>query len=152
MSHWGVQLVVGKLITDEVFRRGFEAERSACLEGLSERGIDLNDVEIAALLEADPRLWSEMARQIDLRLRKTPTTSEREGRRLHPPPTIRQRRVLRGVVEGLSNKQIAVELGVSESAVKATLQKLFRKTRVRTRAQLVRVIVDGSLDSTRRTP
>ena len=50
---------------------------------------------------------------------------------------------------GLSNKQIAAGAGVSESAVKATLQQLFRKARVRTRAQLVRITVEGSLGSTR---
>jgi DNA-binding NarL/FixJ family response regulator len=151
MSQWGVQLVIGKLITDEAFRRGFETHGGECLYGLSERGIDLNDVEIAALLEADPRLWSKMAGRIDLRLKRTPATSEREGQRPHPPPTVRQRQVLRGVFEGLSNKEIAAHLGVSESAVKATLQKLFRKARVRTRAQLVRVALDGSLSATRRS-
>jgi DNA-binding NarL/FixJ family response regulator len=59
--------------------------------------------------------------------------------------TERQQRVLRGVFEGLTNKEIAGHLGVSESAVKATLQQLFRKTRVRTRAQLVRIVLESSL-------
>lgn len=51
----------------------------------------------------------------------------------------RQRRVLRYVVEGLSNKEIAWRLQISESYVKAILQRLFQKTGVRTRGQLVRV-------------
>ena len=51
----------------------------------------------------------------------------------------RQRRVLRFVVEGLSNKEIAWRLQISESYVKAILQSLFHKTGVRTRGQLVRV-------------
>jgi two-component system nitrate/nitrite response regulator NarL len=51
----------------------------------------------------------------------------------------RQRRVLRFVVEGLSNKEIAWRLQISESYVKAILQSLFEKTGVRTRGQLVRV-------------
>jgi DNA-binding NarL/FixJ family response regulator len=51
----------------------------------------------------------------------------------------RQRRVLRHVVEGLSNKEIAWRLQISESYVKAILQRLFQKTGVRTRGQLVRV-------------
>jgi two-component system, NarL family, nitrate/nitrite response regulator NarL len=51
----------------------------------------------------------------------------------------RQRRVLRCVVEGLSNKEIAWRLQISESYVKAILQSLFEKTGVRTRGQLVRV-------------
>jgi DNA-binding NarL/FixJ family response regulator len=51
----------------------------------------------------------------------------------------RQRRVLRFVLEGLSNKEIAYRLQISESYVKAILQSLFHKTGVRTRGQLVRV-------------
>ena len=51
----------------------------------------------------------------------------------------RQRKVLRFVLEGLSNKQIAWRLQISESYVKAIIQSLFQKTGVRTRGQLVRV-------------
>lgn len=54
----------------------------------------------------------------------------------------RQLRVLRFVMEGLSNKVIAAHLGISESYVKALLQSLFRKTGVRTRGQLVRVALE----------
>jgi len=54
----------------------------------------------------------------------------------------RQREVLRFVLEGLSNKEIAWRLLISESYVKAILQSLFRKTGVRTRGQLVRVAVE----------
>ena len=53
--------------------------------------------------------------------------------------TERQRRVLHFVLEGLSNKEIAWHLQISESYVKAILQGLFQKTGVRTRGQLVRV-------------
>jgi DNA-binding NarL/FixJ family response regulator len=51
----------------------------------------------------------------------------------------RERKVLRFVLEGLSNKEIAWRLQISESYVKAILQSLFHKTGVRTRGQLVRV-------------
>jgi two-component system nitrate/nitrite response regulator NarL len=54
----------------------------------------------------------------------------------------RQRRVLRFVLEGLSNKEIAWHLQISESYVKAILQSLFEKTGVRTRGQLVRVALE----------
>jgi len=54
----------------------------------------------------------------------------------------RQRKVLRFVLEGLSNKEIAWRLQISESYVKAILQGLFQKTGVRTRGQLVRVAVE----------
>ena len=58
--------------------------------------------------------------------------------------TEREDQVLRGVFEGLANKEIAAEIGVSESSVKATLQQLFDKTGVRTRSQLVRIALEGS--------
>jgi DNA-binding NarL/FixJ family response regulator len=56
--------------------------------------------------------------------------------------TERDRYVLRGVFEGLANKEIAERLHVSESAIKASLQQLFSKTGVRTRGQLVRVALE----------
>jgi DNA-binding NarL/FixJ family response regulator len=59
--------------------------------------------------------------------------------------TERERRVLQGVFEGLGNKEISAGLGVSVSAVKATLQQLFHKTGVRTRSQLVRIALERSL-------
>ena len=64
--------------------------------------------------------------------------------------TEREQQVLRGLFEGLTNKEIAAQLGVSESAVKATLQQLFQKARVRTRSQLVRIAIEGSLGTARR--
>jgi two-component system nitrate/nitrite response regulator NarL len=54
----------------------------------------------------------------------------------------RQRSVLRFVVEGLPNKEIAWRLQISESYVKAILQALFQMTGVRTRGQLVRVVFE----------
>jgi two-component system, NarL family, nitrate/nitrite response regulator NarL len=64
-----------------------------------------------------------------------------ETRRQKESPVFsdRQRRVLRFVLEGLSNKEIAWRLQISESYVKAILQSLFQKTGVRTRGQLVRI-------------
>jgi Bacterial regulatory proteins, luxR family/Ribbon-helix-helix protein, copG family len=49
-------------------------------------------------------------------------------------------------LEGLTNKQIADHLDVSESSVKATLQQLFDKAGVRTRSQLVRVALEQYRD------
>jgi DNA-binding NarL/FixJ family response regulator len=59
--------------------------------------------------------------------------------------TDRERQVLQGVFEGLANKEIAARLGISEGAVKSGLQQLFQKTHVRTRSQLVRMALEGSL-------
>jgi DNA-binding CsgD family transcriptional regulator len=147
MSLWGVQLVIGKLVTDEEFRLRFETRAHESLAKLCEQGIDLNDIEVAAFLETDPQLWSAMAKQVDRRLR--PNRASRLARtteaRPHRAFTERERYVLRGIFEGRTNKRIAADIGVSEGAVKATLQHLFRKTQVRTRAQLVRMVIEGSL-------
>jgi two-component system sensor kinase FixL len=58
----------------------------------------------------------------------------------------RETDVLRLLVQGLANKEIATRLDVSESTVKNTLQQLFAKTSVRTRAQLVRVALEQYRD------
>jgi DNA-binding NarL/FixJ family response regulator len=54
----------------------------------------------------------------------------------------RERSVLKAVFEGLTNKEIAANLQLSESSVKAVLQQLFDKTGVRTRSQLVRIAIE----------
>jgi PAS domain S-box-containing protein len=59
----------------------------------------------------------------------------------------REMEVLRLLVQGLSNKEIAAHMEVSESTVKNTLQLLFAKTSVRTRAQLVRVALENYRDA-----
>lgn len=56
--------------------------------------------------------------------------------------TDREKQILRLLVEGSANKEIAAQLRISESAVKAALQVLFNKTGVRTRSQLVRVTLE----------
>jgi two-component system nitrate/nitrite response regulator NarL len=58
------------------------------------------------------------------------------------PLTPRQREVLRGILDGLTNKEIAWNLKVSETSVKAVIQELFYKAGVRTRSQLVRIAIE----------
>lgn len=143
MSQPGMQRVIGMLITDEEFRRQFEQRGAECLASLRDEGIELTETEQAALMEADACLWARLATEIDSRLRRTGAHS---SRRIASVFTPREQEVLRGVFEGLTNKQIAARDGVSEYAVKATIQQLFRKTHVRTRAQLVRIAMEGSLE------
>lgn len=57
----------------------------------------------------------------------------------------REQAVLRGILNGLTNRRIADQIGASESTVKATLQNLFEKTGVRTRSQLVRFMLAGQI-------
>lgn len=62
------------------------------------------------------------------------------------PFTERERQVLSFVFDGLANKEIAARIGVSEGSVKSTLQQLFSKTGVRTRSQLVRIVLEQYRD------
>ena len=69
-------------------------------------------------------------------------TGKSEEQRSSQVLTQRERFVLQGVFEGLTNKEIAGQLQISEGSVKAVLQQLFDKTGVRTRAQLVRIALE----------
>jgi two-component system, NarL family, nitrate/nitrite response regulator NarL len=60
--------------------------------------------------------------------------------------TSREVTILHHVFDGLTNKEIGREVGISESAVKASLQQLFEKTGVRTRSQLVRIVLEEFRD------
>ncbi|HLK61951.1 MAG TPA: LuxR C-terminal-related transcriptional regulator [Bryobacteraceae bacterium] len=62
------------------------------------------------------------------------------------PLSGRETEVLRFLVQGLANKEIAAQMDISESSVKNTIQQLFAKTDVRTRAQLVRVALENYRD------
>jgi len=70
-------------------------------------------------------------------------TSQQERTRHAQPLTLRQSQVLRGILDGLTNKEIAAKSNSSETSVKATIQELFRKAGVRTRSQLVRIAIEN---------
>jgi DNA-binding NarL/FixJ family response regulator len=69
------------------------------------------------------------------------------GRQEMPSPNLteREEQVIQGVLEGLTNKEIAGKIGVSEDSVKTTVRYLFQKTGVRTRSQLVRIALERSV-------
>ena len=130
---------------------GMTATESATALRLGASGIFLKQGSPSALVDAirlvaggamwvDQHIIQEMAARVD----------EQGAPHERPPLTEREQSVLQGVFEGLANKEIGARLGVSESAVKATLQQLFRKTHVRTRSQLVRVALEGSFAATRK--
>jgi two-component system nitrate/nitrite response regulator NarL len=63
-----------------------------------------------------------------------------------PSLTDRDRMVLRFVFQGLTNREIAAKLLISEGAVKASMRQVCDKLGVRTRAQLVKVALEQYRD------
>ena len=59
--------------------------------------------------------------------------------------TDRESTVLKGIVSGLTNRKIGDAMGISESSVKNIVQRLFGKAGVKTRSQLVRLALEGSI-------
>ena len=57
--------------------------------------------------------------------------------------TARERDVLGGVARGLTNKEIAAELGISHRTVETHRESLMRKLNIRTVAGLTRYVLDG---------
>jgi DNA-binding NarL/FixJ family response regulator len=78
-----------------------------------------------------------------------PVRADKAGLQVKAQLSQRELLVLRSIFEGLTNKEIAYKIGASQSSVKATLQRLFEKTGVRTRAQLVRIAIELSLETAR---
>jgi len=103
------------------------------------------------LKHSDPRLLIEAIRRVSAGetwwdpgiLRATPGGAGGEDAKGSVRSlTDRQRQVLRSILDGLTNKEIAARMQVSETGVKATIQELFHKAGVRTRGQLVRVAIE----------
>jgi putative modified peptide len=65
-----VELLIGRLITDEEFRSEFLTDPEKTLAELGEHGLDLSRTEVAALVNTDPTLWARTADAIDPRLQK----------------------------------------------------------------------------------
>lgn len=99
----------------------------------------LNQLVIAIQRVAKGEIWLDSAAARSL-FGGTSTWRERFERT--QPLTSRQSEVLRGILDGLTNKEIAWNLKVSESSVKAVIQELFHKAGVRTRSQLVRIAIE----------
>jgi len=115
---------------------------TALLWKLGVSGIFLKHSSPGTLIEAI-RTVANGGRWIDPRIDQQPRPARP---RAMPRLTPREQQVLRSVFEGLTNKEIAHEIGASLSSVKATLQVLFEKTGVRTRGQLVRIAIERALE------
>jgi hypothetical protein len=65
-----IEILIGRLVTDEDFRAAFRRDPRAALNNASVWGLELSAGEVAALLDTDHTLWDRVARELDARLQK----------------------------------------------------------------------------------
>ena len=70
MAQRTVQLIIGQILTDEEFRSDFLERPTETLASLRDRGFELTNVEVNALVQTDRRLWMVGAEWIDDRLQR----------------------------------------------------------------------------------
>jgi len=144
--------------TDLLARLGFRGSDTKVIMVTAGMGANatLNAVNTGAtgivLKHSDPRLLIEAVHKVaagetwwDPGILRT-VISGQDGKDAAPARvrslTERQRHVLRSILDGLTNKEIAARMQSSETSVKAIIQELFHKAGVRTRGQLVRVAIE----------
>ena len=77
MSQREIEHLIGRLVTDEEFRREFEADPRRVLAVLVERGVTLTAPEVAALAATPASVWRQAAQDLDPRLQKVSLKSGR---------------------------------------------------------------------------
>jgi hypothetical protein len=70
VSQKTIQLVIGRLVTDEDFRERFIERPLDTLIELRDQGFELTKDEIEALVQSDRKIWTSMARRIHPRLQR----------------------------------------------------------------------------------
>jgi hypothetical protein len=65
-----VEVLIGRLVTDEDFRREFQRDPLTTLRRASEWGFPLSDAEMRALAATDCGVWDRVADEVDGRLQK----------------------------------------------------------------------------------
>ena len=70
MSQRNVEILLGRLLTDEELRRSFARAPLETLTEFSEQGWELTRGEIDALVETDAHFWSRVAAKLPSRLQR----------------------------------------------------------------------------------
>ncbi len=78
MAQRSIEILIGRLITDEAFRCAFRGNAIATLARFVESGYELTPVEIAALRATPADVWERVAEHIDPRLQKVSFTTPQE--------------------------------------------------------------------------
>ena len=72
MAHKSVEVLLGKLVTDESLRHRFKADRPGAIKDLGVFGLEFTPVEIEALCSTDLEACEQFATSLDPRLKKSP--------------------------------------------------------------------------------
>lgn len=70
MAQRHVEMLIGRLLTDDEFRGEFLDDPHGTLSALRDRGLDLTRTEAAALVATDRAVWGRAAEGLDRRLQK----------------------------------------------------------------------------------
>lgn len=124
------------LISGAIMEAELEAARSIGIAGYVPKSFGARsvlDIVFKVFREGSyfPPLSGTIARTLHL---------QEQGRPASPPPPVltdRQRQVLRRIIDGRTNKEIAREFGISEATVKEHVSRIFDTLGVRNRADAV---------------
>lgn len=78
MAQRSIEILIGRLITNETFRAAFLGNAAAALSGFMDAGYDLTAVEIAAVRATPVDVWERGAERIDPRLQQASLTPGQE--------------------------------------------------------------------------
>lgn len=106
-----------------------------------------NGVMITPLFDEDGEVAHFLGSQVDLGINAPALFNSRRARAVELVQELpgRQREVLTGVANGLLNKQIAFNLGISEKTVKMHRALLLERLNVKTSAEAIRIAVEAGL-------
>jgi hypothetical protein len=76
MSQRNVEILIGRLLTDEDLRRRFIRDPRAALDEFRQQGWELTTCEVDALLSPEATIWAEMAKRIPSKLQRCSLRSE----------------------------------------------------------------------------
>jgi hypothetical protein len=71
-----IEILIGRLITDEAFRDAFLANRVLALQAFIDTGHELTSVEFSAIQATPAALWRIIADHVDPRLQRAKLSGE----------------------------------------------------------------------------
>ena len=79
MAHRSIEILIGRLVTDEAFRGAFLTDAPGAIHGFMESGYALTELEIAAVTQTRQDLWTLVADRIDPRLQRASIPSRSQS-------------------------------------------------------------------------